>query len=1378
MTEIRVIVDDGSKTDIASMSTEEREIYFEQLGDALRNIPRVHINALLKLIEHGIQDNSLFVRPEINELLLRKAIQLGKGAIIPIITNKIGDRPITGSAASINQIRIAPKSQSATSKAPNARSIGFNPAPIVKNSIIVQFDKPILTQTTSGLNYIAPAGKELHICGIIIRDICDIPLSISLDEAPRMTSIPILSRIISDIYNYFICAHDCTLFDHPDFPKIFGHNIIGSEQFFDKQLRNDIISQIYNYVISAEKYYRSLDAAYYISAQIRDGNVHDKLISSLRSHHSDKVDFAVGKLGKLSDAAARVQEIYNGRLITIGNNDNAPNFALLFDIIPRGLDLIYYRAIEKGIDNPNVDAAIKNIQASFAAKRSMRQANAKYMSEQNDLNTYRNIIANKYGQVRLNEIDKLLAANPMMTTEAKNILDLLKPAERKPIELEFQHRKTYLEAYLNNKCPHIPIYKKLRSIKNTDEQHKIFNDLKKFFKVNEGITRSKSQTTTNDDMIMCNRCNFPIICPHVVDLTNADFDRKKFEEIKAIMSKYIHDTATSYSFCKICGEIIAAPGEFAIAPRDPNQFMDEELRDFIWAEVAILMKYLKFNRVINVSHVISAVRDMIYSFIFDIDKQIRKSKTNSADEIKAKKRLYVAIYAFAALIHLMSIDRDITFKGVNSKAVHKNIVVDQIKYAIDTIMLSKNIIIREIPSMTIEVIKNSLIEAYKSIQKVRTYMPASIEAESIAAQLILDPVFIYFFRMNHYQNAKSLGGTNTSNIIRDIEYTLGDSLSRLEKSSDLFARANVPNVIGASAFDKLAKLDIIDVGYSKIFGQSDEADNTSGSKPDSNFTKYTKYTKHTNDIFINAVPGYITKSFHLFAQKVKTGLYREFVYTYINSDDKTSDIPEPVFRSGHARYYEACDEILAVEDKLRLFTTVINLQTYGILPHKETRQWVDHHVGLGRIYDENGQKHIWNIFVVNQNSQRSDKSNDKSNASQPNDNILSNDSTSNEITINDIVKNLEVGKYIVYQDRKCSVCGILRSECSRLSDTKIRTSIRRNNNIDNFFKFYEYRCPKGGLHEFVADICAKCSIHTSYINVISDARAKYYDEYKQKYFDEKASLVISALQNIIPHDAHTSSYTPKSYAEYDSWVPNINILTDLANRIGVNYHLLTALGAYEQQDIAQIRNGSYIPREEDDKYGTRTYIIDSFIKNLLTEYNQLRLFAKIIKPDPNLAAIIDKSGISRHRLSDIKLPDIYDDYNEILTYVRGILKPRDIVAFCIQRFCEMCLKILDDNNAETAKLRKDFVTYFVNKTLRFEELITKPGYFNWSILYGEKEIKEKVADSNYDRNLGDDHAAVDDDTETPMSLDAFDIEEDPDDEDAAEVDISDTYVDT
>jgi hypothetical protein len=82
-----------------------------------------------------------------------------------------------------------------------------------------------------------------------------------------------------------------------------------------------------------------------------------------------------------------------------------------------------------------------------------------------------------------------------------------------------------------------------------------------------------------------------------------------------------------------------------------------------------------------------------------------------------------------------------------------------------------------------------------------------------------------------------------------------------------------------------------------------------------------------------------------------------------------------------------------------------------------------------------------------------------------------------------------------------------------------------------------------------------------------------------------------------------------------------------------------------------------------------------------------------------------------------------------------------------------------------------FIQYIVEKILRLDEMLSKPGYFNMSLLYGKKEVKAKEYDLNLnetadvtDQEAEDEQKGDYGDTAAPMVAADFDMEDGPDDD--------------
>ncbi|SIP85884.1 Hypothetical protein PACV_169 [Pacmanvirus A23] len=1336
MTEIKVILDSGPTIDIGALSREERDLLFDQIAEENPSIPRHVIDSFSDMQNELIHDEILLAKPELKELLLRKIIQLSQSNgsefntnIIPIIPNfTINTIHKTGGAIPLMR-RFKPAERKPTVKEE------------VPGAIRVRFDSQIFAVTTTGLDYIAPPNEELTVIGLLINTYCsDISLDNKQITAISINKPAIGAKILVGNYKYTEASKSCDdYFFHPDYsvnidgePTIKPIKILFNE--LDEPKVIAAMNKLFDYLSNIRTYHKGDESAYFVYAQVdaalAGGKSHlaiQKSLADLISDITTKKQIApvISEAMPKSDILTLLETVHKGTFSTVYNG------AIAADIDMRGFSDIYYRSIVKGKDDPSVTEKLsiyKERQSRLAFQRAIK---IKLLSEYNKLNAYKIIIEKKLGVKRLAEIEQELIKKPSLTVAAKNILELLKPNERKPIELEYERKQKYLEAVLNNKCPHVKLYRQFRNAKENDRAKKFYFDLSKFFK-NKGESNS---------MIQCNNCGFDIVCPHVRDFTEMEFAQKPYSEIKAKLTKYIDKAVVKDQYyCKICGEMISSLDAFdgVGETRDVASTMNEELKNFMWGEIAINSKYLKFGNLVDVPKLITTIRDACYPYIFEIEKQILKSKTNSAEEIKAKKRLFVTIYAFAYMIHLILSNRgragenEISFKNFKSKGA-KSEIVDMIRHVLEIIIMTKNVAIREIPGMSADLIKNKLIEAYKSIQSTGTQVITySGEAEDILITLMLDPTYKFLYKVNIIDDMLSgkLPKKSKLDIVDKIDYVMGEPIAKLEKEKDIFTNVRIPKFDkwNLKAFDNIQSM------------------------------KSGKTTSDNKYIYDTAEAGYLARSFEIFNDKLKLQLYKEPLYVDISAgkrDDPTA-MMDVKFREPFEKHQAKFIELEKKETMLYQYKALMAAKNYTRPGGKNSRQWIDPGVGLGRVYDEDGNKHNWNIYIV-----------EKTVDEKP---------VRIELKSSDIAKDTEKGIKFTdnITDKKCSVCGILFSQCDKLEDTKIVESLNTKHTISNFFRFYENRCPKGGLHDYGKGVkCSKCGIDSAYILKPDDKQSmNYYREYRDIYKkerDEFAVLVETEKVVALPPKDVSNFGT-----EYAKWTPNFNIILDLANKLKINHRFLSALGSVEKQEYTEVANGHYIPPEPESTVDTRIYLVDTYIKNLITEYNQLKFFNRLVKPPIELSQMIDNSGINKHKIADLAtmLPDIYAEYNDRFAYFQRYKRPREVVMFCVQTFCEMLLRIHATGDANTMRLRHDFVAYFVKKTLRYEELTTKAGQFNWSLLYGDKDKEPKVSDSNYTESYEDeseqkylDEAEEESDefgdTGRPMEAD-LDVETDPD----------------
>lgn len=1221
---IKVLYADAPKHE--DLSEEERMFLLESLAVTYPKMWK-HIGNFSEMLNKITEQEQLFTKPDLRELLLRKIIYLDQyyekkmdrlnvlnTIIVPQLSGHIFDIngagqdhifDINGGAQHFNPLkRFKPKD--------NAQR-----AEETVDIIRIRYDTAVLCQRDN-LKYIAPPGEEMSCAGLVIRQAVAAYLPPDLMEIGCTTILHVVP--------------------HKDLQYTsFSFATMNEEQ------QMYLLGNIFDY---------------FVSILTPEYNEYFSILSKYAETATTQPYLPYIHDAKLDDPAY-------GVLPQFGIVPSSSNLAVTSALYNARLAQAFYNSIAFGRTSPIVLEAQARVEKETARLRFANEVKLKESDRLYKINTILTAISKKLGTKKMQEVE-------IGMRKQRDPLKLLNASERKSVETEIAIREKYLEEVINNKCPHVALYRKFRSSVNQVDSYGAFAELKKLF--GKPI-----------DMIPCTKCGMNIMCPHLAELTEAEIANKKYTEQKAILTKYISVGSTRDYFCKICGEVINSNESFDdVGPaKTAESMMNEELKTFMWSELAIMTKFLKFTTLVNVPALITQMRDTCYPYIFDFEKQILKSKTNSADEIKAKKRLFVIIFGFAYMVHLCLTHKNIEFK--NFKIGNKAPIVDMIKQSIDTIMTYANVIIREIPGMTADIIKTKIIEAYKALQKEGTMtVITSNESEDLMITLLLDPVFKYVYRA--WVIANIIDGKKTprgETAVDKIDFILGDNVAELEKSLAIIKK------------ERTGALDI----FHKM--------------------RYPTFKKN-NSVFV--------ESFLIFAKLVHERIFLQPIYTNATSGKEIETVLNPLHATLRQEWEIARKHETVAEWNRRALTA-----RCGKFIGPGWRRFKRPDVSLGRLYDEEGRPHKFDVWITD---------------------------VGKEVKLAEINKQIESGRRWagVFVDKKCSTCGVLWSATDSIDENKIRESINAKVSRDNFFRFYENRCPLGGAH--VGSPCSKCGL------VLGEQSMAFYKKFTKEWQNEKESWHTGSLP--AKREAKIVKYSDKYAEEYAAWSFNFNIVLELANKLKINHRLLQCMGAAEKIEYADILSGSYIPQEADNRNDTRIYMLSTYIKNLFTEWLQLSNFNKLLKPPMDLAAMIEASGFNKHKLGTVDLPDVFNDFNARYDYIQRTKKPREIVYFLIQTFCEICLKIWGlDGKSDVDKLRKDFVSYIVAKILRGEELLTKPGYFSWSLLYGDKEPKE-AGDSNFtDTDDAPDEPEIEDAEDTPFGTDAFDMEEseDPQDDD-------------
>ncbi len=362
-------------------------------------------------------------------------------------------------------------------------------------------------------------------------------------------------------------------------------------------------------------------------------------------------------------------------------------------------------------------------------------ARAKYIENLTTIILYKNIIMSKLAAAKYAKIERELQLKPQLFTDSNNVLALLTPADKEIVLTEHRRRIARFEALRNNTCKHVALMRRFRFGRNEEKIAAAWVELSSYIPAAGG----------RNEMLQCTKCKFEIICPHIKLRTELDLKRAPMIEIKTKLTPYFADVVANGSYyCKICGEVISSIETFKdLGGKEIEMEIDEETANVIWHEFSSILKMLKFTAVINTAKLISSGRSAIYPHIFDIEKSIAKSKTNTADDMRNKKKLAIIIHAYAWIAHMALSSDSIEFKDL--KIPGKNQVAAALAHCFSMLIKTRNNVIRDIPGMTNDIVKGQLVTAYKAVSGEVKTEDFKVVDEDPETTLRFDPIFKYIY---------------------------------------------------------------------------------------------------------------------------------------------------------------------------------------------------------------------------------------------------------------------------------------------------------------------------------------------------------------------------------------------------------------------------------------------------------------------------------------------------------------------------------------------------------------------------------------------------------------------------------------------------------
>ena len=819
----------------------------------------------------------------------------------------------------------------------------------------------------------------------------------------------------------------------------------------------------------------------------------------------------------------------------------------------------------------------------------------------------------------------------------KDILSQLKKTEREFIESEYAKNEKIKQQKRDNVCEHIQHVENIRNMTQRDSMIEEYNLLKPF------ISKKK-----DGEFPLCKECEYPLICPHIIEEIELNIAKMSPKAIREKMMKFIGDASIEDKyFCKYCGEHI-----LDVLQIEVNDFMEENmpgygdnqvdtLKSIIWNEISYLIyNRIYFQDIYSVKTLIQHISDNIYEYIYDVEKKLNKAKTNTSDMIEERVRLYTTIYGLANLINLIKNNSGkLWFPEPKTRESPKSPKLQKAgKMDLGTLFTQAMKILVDSKNISIRKFNISNANLLIFLKKAYLSLVGTSWVEKVPdgqSWVPFDPFFKYIVKTCEiFADPKS--GYDRTNMITYFTKSEKD----LKSQSGLYEYIKSP-------FNKPA-LGSVNISNVEI---GDEL-----------FRLY--WQMNFEQMFVS----------------INSGIYKEPRY-----QGKYNDKQVAMDRS-----------IMPFERLIFDHYRVKQAPVYFQFPLVNTRKYHDVLINMAEIYDSDGKKHKWNIFVFNINGKKVE---------------IAKKDVANMISSNDY-KKMELVDY------KCSVCS---QYASKTTGKNIEGILNELDKVQNFFRYYEYRCPVGEVHDWSQGdsnemiICKHCHISK-----------KKYQEHDQSYYNKHVAKYDNRVSNVkyeepqFPVNRGLTTFVNK-------WNFNTNIITEIAKLSGKKYNVLANLGFTEGIEYDDIVAGTANPslKLKPTKYHMDR--LSGYVNLLIREYNILksRSFVKTVP-----TAI--KTMIKDYQFKPEELPDILVEYKQhISDFVQNVKKGFYFIVDALYK--TMYLMYKSSKNS----VLKVFGEYIFEKILLTDMLFSKPREAYLGLISDKDADNDKLYESDVDDDPSD-----------------------------------------
>ena len=1044
---------------------------------------------------------------------------------------------------------------------------------------------------------------------------------------------------------------------------------------------------------------------------------------------------------------------------------------------------VYLAARIHGKDSAEAKQAQEALETAIRIAE-FRQLHARRLAAQKlEENQILNAAAQLLDAAQMAKIQRALPASKYFGAQIiELIVEIAGKGARPALERAVEQARQYQLALTSNKCKHLAAYRALKRARNYKDQADKLDALLEFAAGGGGGSNhaSSNQASSNHassnhasshskkppdskqmqrTQIACKDCGFPLICPHLVTLI-----RNRGEYDPAQMEPFVQSVPQqNVYFCAICFERLAdaEAQESLLADYDAKNLnnLSDELRTLMWTEIGATLAFVNLGPAIVKTKLIKLIIAIIYDFIFALDKDLIRSKTNTAADIVNSERLFVAIFTYAALTHLMlshssaasatagagggATAAALSFNNINKKIDAKPpySAADYLKYSILNILGTKQALLKEIKGATPELVKEKMIVAYKLIlaNSAHRTIEAATAGDLLSMPAVLnDPVYHMVLALNRLAAKQRKIYDFVADPLQPaygMIFATPQKKNRESRPDYVFAEAVLPTPTGKLDMPRdyvlhhLHDDQPVDLHYKLACAAA----------------FMTRYRDHLNE--------------------------RGVVCADLQQDPR-SGMPSVVVSKTFALFFEVLDKLNRDAAPLVTARARARCKASSRTPAARDRKHQDRSRELWVEFDEQGRPHKFDKFVYAASSASSPSPSSASAKAKAEGEAVV------VLTPAEILKAFEAGTIAGKPiDRECSVCGIRETKLSTLDPKKIQAALDTNLRIANFYTFFTARClqpTKYATHQFVHKRCSQCNIEQAHClpsaNAEDPARRQFaldnYSKFQAMYLADARPPKPEATKPLL-QKGQTEAATAAAAAARGYKFTMTNVVR-ACSELKINKNAFLCLGAHYKTAYATITAGAFTPPQPETTDDTRLTVVESYTLFMRSRYMQLKHAHSLRRPPLELAALLETSDIAQHelpRLAEV-LPDLEPRARPQLT---AFATPQLALEFLLDELAKFILWCLDTAAAiakapgalsgPIALLLRAVTADNIKRLLKHEEHNTTYGVINWNVFKVDTVDLMAATDSTDHETTPDADASPDEVGEAADQEDKEDLED-------------------